>query len=323
MSSRLRRVELASAWQTHRRELAIEGRHADANVELRLGADRWPVELAEVELLRQPGGEPVEVAPLPGFVVDYSFNALGCRGPDYEIPRPSEVRRIAALGDSVTLGIGVRQGDTFSSRLEARLRARAAAAGSTERWEVVNCGVSGYDTRQERLLYELVASRYEPEIVLVALYRNDELSYLEAREKGYVERRPGRLELLLHSWNRLQRLGRRPPPPDFSGNVAELEALDRACRARGARLVAFAFRGDREPEWERLLADVTTGLEGTGIPFLDLGPVLLEGREPEDLWVHPTDAHPNELGHDLAAGEIERFLEGQGLLAPSSRRNTS
>jgi hypothetical protein len=119
---------------------------------------------------------------------------------------------------------------------------------------------------------------------------------------------------LLHSWNRLRKLGRRPPPPDFSGNVAELEALDRSCRSRGARLVAFAFRGDREPEWERLLADVAAGLEGTGIPFLDLGPVLLAGREPEDLWVHPTDAHPNELGHELAAGEIERFLDGQGLL---------
>jgi lysophospholipase L1-like esterase len=309
-----RRLELTSGWRTHARELAVEGRHPDANVELRLGADRWPVELAEVELVRLPGGEPVEVAPLPPFVVDYSFNRLGCRGPDYEIPAPPGVRRVVVLGDSVALGVGVRQSDTVSGRLEARLRARAAAAGSNKRWEVVNCGVSGYDTRQERLFYELVASRYEPEIVLVALYRNDMLSYLEARERGYVERRPGRLELLLHSWNRLRKLGRRPPPPDFSGNVAELEALDRSCRSRGARLVAFAFRGDREPEWERLLADVAAGLEGTGIPFLDLGPVLLAGREPEDLWVHPTDAHPNELGHELAAGEIERFLDGQGLL---------
>ena len=32
------------------------------------------------------------------------------------------------------------------------------------------------------------------------------------------------------------------------------------------------------------------------------------------LWVHPTDHHPNEVGHRIAAEEIYRFLKQEGLL---------
>jgi hypothetical protein len=59
---------------------------------------------------------------------------------------------------------------------------------------------------------------------------------------------------------------------------------------------------------------MTEGVRGAGIPVHDLGPALLELRRPEELTVHPTDAHPNEIAHRLAAEEIERFLETERLL---------
>ncbi len=33
-----------------------------------------------------------------------------------------------------------------------------------------------------------------------------------------------------------------------------------------------------------------------------------EGYEGPELWVHPTDQHPNEIAHDIAAREIAKFL---------------
>jgi len=40
-----------------------------------------------------------------------------------------------------------------------------------------------------------------------------------------------------------------------------------------------------------------------GIAHHDLLPAL-EGREPESLWVHPLDHHPNETAHRLAAASL-------------------
>jgi hypothetical protein len=33
------------------------------------------------------------------------------------------------------------------------------------------------------------------------------------------------------------------------------------------------------------------------------------GHEAEDLWANPTDHHPNEIAHRIAADEIAAFIE--------------
>ncbi|MBW1988995.1 MAG: SGNH/GDSL hydrolase family protein [Deltaproteobacteria bacterium] len=52
-----------------------------------------------------------------------------------------------------------------------------------------------------------------------------------------------------------------------------------------------------------------------GIPFLDLLPAYRKYRA-EDLWVHPIDHHPNEIGHRIAAEELFSFLESHPDLWP-------
>ena len=69
-------------------------------------------------------------------------NAHGLRDRPRTIARPTDIeRRVILLGDSVVEGHGVAEGDTISSRLEAVL--------ASERTEVLNFGVSGYNTRAE------------------------------------------------------------------------------------------------------------------------------------------------------------------------------
>jgi hypothetical protein len=48
--------------------------------------------------------------------------------------------------------------------------------------------------------------------------------------------------------------------------------------------------------------------EEEGIPLLDLLPAFSR-HDAEDLWCHPTDHHPNEKAHEIAAGEAHRFLQ--------------
>ncbi len=104
------------------------------------------------------------------------------------------------------------------------------------------------------------------------------------------------------------------PPPDYSRSVAALRQLAQTSTSHGARLAVIIFRIGREPVWERLVSEVTAGFESTQVPVLDLGPQLLAGHDETELWVHPSDAHPNEVAHQLAAEAIARFLDAERML---------
>jgi acyl-CoA thioesterase-1 len=80
----------------------------------------------------------------------------------------AEERVIAALGDSLTAGLGVRAQEAWPARLEARLRREGYA------YRVVNAGVSG-DTSAGGLRRVDWVLRARPEIVIVALGANDGL----------------------------------------------------------------------------------------------------------------------------------------------------
>ena len=50
-----------------------------------------------------------------------------------------------------------------------------------------------------------------------------------------------------------------------------------------------------------------TMAQNAGLPVLDLAPVFAN-RKTSDLWVHPTDHHPNGAAHALAAAAILEWL---------------
>jgi hypothetical protein len=83
-----------------------------------------------------------------------SVNQKGFRGPE---PRrsPSGAPRVVMLGDSVTFGTYVGDGETFSDRL--------AEAGG---FEVLNLGVQGYGLGQSLLRLEREGLAYQPQVVV-------------------------------------------------------------------------------------------------------------------------------------------------------------
>jgi len=97
------------------------------------------------------------------------INSFGFRGRELTIPKPAGTFRVAVIGDSVTLGWGVADDETFSAQLEALLQHRFPDQGI----EIVNLGVGGYDTRQEVTLLRRYVARLEPDLALVGFYSND------------------------------------------------------------------------------------------------------------------------------------------------------
>jgi hypothetical protein len=302
----------------------------NARVHFDLGGSAVPVEIAAFQLVALPAGTRVDAPQPDRFYVAYQFNALGCRGPDYAIPRPAGTSRVLILGDSYTLGAGVHEPDTFARQLEPRLQEHGPPSG---RVEVINCGVSGYSTREEALFYRLIGARYEPDVVLVVMVFNDDMSFLDEVRRGYVNRQPDRLEAWSRVWAALQDFRYRRPRPDFSGSVTHVRELDRDVRANGARLALVIFRdaclsGSDSRPWDRLADTVRHGLQGASIPVLDFkatadtdaGRSLCAKYSETELLVHSgrgdagLDGHPNEIVHRALAAEIAAFFERERLL---------
>jgi len=312
-----RTTPVGTTWDTFTDVFTATATDDRARVAFNVGASATPVELADVQILRVADKESAFPARPPMYYVEYRFNSRGCRGPEPETPAPTGQRRILAVGDSFTLGVGVHEQDTFAHQLGTLLNAEAAAQGGGRTYEVANCGVSGYATREARLMYELQAPHYRPDLVILTMVHNDDRSWRSDVEAGFVHR-PSNLERSLLPWAVMQfaRAEGRRPPADFTSSVQEIRQLDDEVRREGGRLVVVVFRslvGDA-PVWQPLLNALTSGLAGSDVPWIDLGATLPPDQRDEDLLVHPIDSHPNERAHRRAAESIAGFLRQRRLI---------
>ncbi len=100
--------------------------------------------------------------------VEHSVNARGYRGRLRPFEKPPGALRILLVGDSYTFGAGMPEEDTIAAQLEEVLGASLPRAV-----EVLNFGVPGVNLEETFEQYERFASRWEHDIVLYLLFRND------------------------------------------------------------------------------------------------------------------------------------------------------
>jgi lysophospholipase L1-like esterase len=104
------------------------------------------------------------------FEWEGTSNSLGYRDREHSVGKPAGTYRIAVLGDSLAAGYRIaRTEDAFPARLEADLRKAGLPV------EVLNFGVTGYNTEQEVETLRTRALRFAPDLVLVAYCHNDRL----------------------------------------------------------------------------------------------------------------------------------------------------
>jgi lysophospholipase L1-like esterase len=103
---------------------------------------------------------------------DYSFttNTDGFRSHhEYSRPKPNGTRRVLAIGDSFTFGIGVGDAESYPAQLERRLSRLCGSAPV----QVINAGVGGFGTSQELELLERVGLTFHPDVVVLGVFVND------------------------------------------------------------------------------------------------------------------------------------------------------
>jgi lysophospholipase L1-like esterase len=161
------------------------------------------------------------------------INALGMRGPETTREKPAGTYRILCIGGSTTFGTGATEDAyTYPARLQELLNREVekgrVPAGRT--FEVLNAGVSGYNTADSLIDLALRGVELQPDAVLVYHAANDE-RMIQSRgfkpDFSHVRRPPPIKELsgldtfLLRHVRTYARLVRGTDPEEQLGAMAE------------------------------------------------------------------------------------------------------
>lgn len=171
-----------------------------------------------------------EIADENGII--HRINRAGFRGREYGAEPPPGWKRIVFLGDSVVYGFNVQQEDSIPAQLEKQFRERHLPV------EVLNFGVSGYETEQAIEFFKERGLPLRPDLVVVGYTLNDsryasmELDFFNDKSHWRVESERAPLEIrILQFLYRHSRL---------------LQLLDRRLNVlRGNEKLEYYFRGQQ------------------------------------------------------------------------------
>lgn len=246
---------------------------------------------------------------------------------------PTDRLRILFLGDSVTLGWGVDDHETWVRRLE-----REARAADGRALACFNAGSLIYNTQQEAAWLERFGEALCPELVVLTFVYNDlednwaKFLVLQAAPSagplGWRERLGFRTRESLRGLLALWRLGPgaeaapasasgAPPaldmrqfPPDPAGweRVAQgMARIRAACERLGARLIVLDHGTSIVPAGSERAAEWGVAWH----PF-----VFAPEESARPILNSRSDSHANALGNELLAAKARRALVEEGVLAP-------
>ena len=252
----------------------------------------------------------------------YESNRQGMRDRHHPIVRETQTYRIALVGDSFTMGDGVAVEDTYAHQLEERLAPHV---------EVLNLGVSGFDTRASVERFETVGVLFDPDLVVYGWTLNDlEGEGYRKTEAGTWDDQPetswelGRL--FANTWNAVR--DRYFPGPDslihelrenyfrnppvwerFTDQLDRLRRVaDRAGVCGVVFLHPFLFHLEFGHPFHEFYDAAEAAAKARGLQTVRSIDRFL-GRRSRPLWAAANDPHPNAEGHALLADALESGLD--------------
>jgi hypothetical protein len=102
------------------------------------------------------------------------INSDGLRDQEHAIAKPDDTFRIAVVGDSYCEAFSVSLEEAFWSVMGKKLE--ECGAFPARKIEVINFGVSGYGTAQELLTLREKVLKYSPDLVLLAVTTNNDIT---------------------------------------------------------------------------------------------------------------------------------------------------
>jgi lysophospholipase L1-like esterase len=291
-------------------------------------------------VIHQPSAIPglgYEMAPnrelRAGNGIAITTNRFGMRDSEPAEQKSNSPCRIAAIGDSYTLGLGVREEETYAKVLENLLRASRQAAQCP--FEVLNFGVVGYSSLDESLVMKYRVVDFDPQVVVIGYVLNDpEIDPTAQTLHRYyaphpwwrrfrVFRLPGEAKT---NWD-IYRLGggdyyaylHAPGEKNWQSVVDAFADIRQVAAQHHIKvlLVIFPeltvrFKGKpwSEYPYAAIHRQVAELAEKNGFDVLDLLPAFSE-HPSQDVALPWTDDHPSPFGYAVAAQAIATKLLGQ------------
>jgi lysophospholipase L1-like esterase len=256
----------------------------------------------------------------------YRTNGFGVRGPNFPRRKPPRTFRLLVIGDSLTMGAGVAEEDTYAARIERRLN----DPPKDRRHHVINLGIAGLNAGHVMDRLERLGLSFEPDLIVYGYTLND----VEGPNYQWIERRPS-YAASLERWTALRAGWRLPAfvksrfysllelvsPPEDSyvhvldvnhfenpAAVADLGAqLDRLATAAAARDVCVLLLQHTDLHFLHVFHPFRRHYRAVEALARERGfhvqptHTYFTGHRPPDLWVSLKDPHPNADGHALLA----------------------
>lgn len=257
----------------------------------------------------------------------YQYNNFNVRdNVDYPFKTQPELRRVTIIGDSFTVGYGIKDVDNrFVNIIRSALYDK----------EINMIAGNGYDTDRQFMYIQKFREQDGFEMdVLVLVYNLNDIAFLIPESAAIVDRiyayekdlnyltsNSYFLNDLFFKWKGMTdpdmknyfgylkdsyKDGR-----DWQNMQAYLSQMVEYCKQNNLELlvVTFPFLHNFDKSYQFTAAHQQLGKFWTaqGIPNLDLLPVFLEYKG-ENLVVNSFDAHPNEKAHQIAAEAIGEFI---------------
>jgi len=232
-------------------------------------------------------------------ITSVHINSDGFRDRDFSTDKPYGTFRIVMLGDSFTYGLDVNLNETFAKVLESKLNADKA---TTTRYEVLDMGVAGYDTRDELAFFKYKGLKYNPDMVIVQFTGGGNDMYLNPAE---ILKVASTLEgSLIDRWQKSSIIVQKryaSVPFDIGWkNISEpLNELKSILKNKPV-IVLTLYSTDQEIS---ALENLTASNNW----------ILVDGNDIfanyKDYTLHPLDWHFNPTGHKLIADVLEKYVE--------------
>jgi hypothetical protein len=261
------------------------------------------------------------------------WNSRHYREREFARRKPAETYRVAVIGDSFTIAMGVGEEERFTGLLQGALE---DGGGN---FEVLNFGIAGAETPRQVVALDDDVLPIDPDFVLLQWYPND-FEFSKPKNRPYpsnlISSRETHSRLLRfsalyalanHGWHVLQiRMGwverfedymlerfGNPEGIDSRTALFQLRTFVAHCQRAGVP-VGIALMPRTTPRLREyplaFLHERVLGLcREMEIPCLDLTPVFVPYTERlDEIWLNRFDRHLGPFGHQRVAHAIlERF----------------
>jgi hypothetical protein len=247
-------------------------------------------------------------------------NRWGMRDREYEKAKPAGVYRIALIGTSNEMGLGINDNESFENVVEDRLN-REDVGADIQKFEILNFSRSGHGAFQKLYLLEDRIFEFEPDAVFWVTYSPEDLRMLDHLSKvvrlNYAI--PDQYRAVLQGSFKKAAVARTQSDPQvqnrlkpFANELLQFvfQRFAEQCRQHGAQpFIVYRpepFERPSVPKGSRThLINLAHQFD---MPVLDMTAAFENVSDRHEIMMDSRDTHVNERGHQLLADELYKQL---------------